>query len=145
MPRYFAQSAIVPDQLVVGGHRLAGEDPEAEAVATAIRTALRDKADPAPVLLAHGVGWIVVDRDAGGPSPTTMIRGLTEEFSGPTVAVYRLQGTPVTQRPKLWRIIVVLAAWTVAVATFLAALVPALRRCYSSVHLTGRGQASWER
>ncbi len=29
MPRYFAQPSIAPDELIVGGHRLAGEDPQA--------------------------------------------------------------------------------------------------------------------
>ncbi|WP_433168589.1 hypothetical protein [Kribbella sp. CA-247076] len=122
MPRYFDQSAIVPDELIVGGHRLAGEDPRATAVATAVRTAMRTGADPTPVLLAQGVGWLVVDREAGGPPPRDSIAGLTEVYAGPTVSVYRLAGTPAPQRPEAWRTVVVLAAWVLAGATLLAAL-----------------------
>jgi hypothetical protein len=144
MPRYFAQPAIVPDELIVDGHRLAGEDPSAAAVATAIRSAIRAKTDPTAALLQQGVGWVVVDRDAGGPTPRSLMSGLTEEFSGPTVTVYRLAGTPVPQEPARWRIVVVLGAWALAVATLIAALVSVVRRCYSSVHLTGRGHVSWD-
>jgi hypothetical protein len=122
MPRYFDHPAIVPDELIVGGHRLAGEDPRATAVATAVRTAMRDGTDPAPVLLAQGVGWLVVDREAGGPSPRDSIAGLTEVYAGSTVSVYRLAGTPAPQQNPAWRTAVVLAAWVLAGATLLAAL-----------------------
>lgn len=144
MPRYFVQPSVVPDELIVGGHRLAGEDPSAREVATAIRSAVRDKTDPTPALLRQGVGWLVVDREAGGPTPPSLMPGLTEEFSGPTVTVYRLAGTPAPRPHALWRAIVVLAAWTAAGMTLIAALVSVLRRCYSSVHLTGRGHSSWD-
>ncbi|MFI6826050.1 hypothetical protein ACIBG5_03015 [Kribbella sp. NPDC050241] len=144
MPRYFVQPSIVPDELIVGGHRLAGEDPSAREVATAIRSAVRDKTDPTPALLRQGVGWLVVDREAGGPTPPSLMPGLTEEFSGPTVTVYRLAGTPAARPHALWRTIVVLAAWAAAGMTLTAALVSAVRRCYSSVHLTGRGHSSWD-
>ena len=144
MPRYFAQPSVVPDELIVSGHRLAGEDPSAAAVATAIRAAMSDRTDPTSVLLQQGVGWVVVDREAGGPTPWTLMRGLTEEFSGPTVTVYRLAGTPVPQHHALWRTVVVLAAWAAAGLTLIAALVSVVRRCYSSVHLTGRGHVSWD-
>jgi len=135
---------LVPDELIVGGHRLAGEDPSAAAVANAIRSAMSDKTDPTTTLLQHGVGWVVVDREAGGPAPRSLMPGVTEEFSGPTVSVYRLAGTPAPQRPPVWRTVAVLAAWTAAVATLIAALVSLVRRCYSSVHLTGRGHVSWD-
>jgi hypothetical protein len=145
MPRYFAPSSIVPDELIVGGRRLGGEDPQAAAVAGAVRAAIRDGTDPTPVLLQQGVGWIAVDREAGGPAPETLMRGLTKEFTGPTVAVYRLPGTPAPQQRPAWRTVLVLTAWLAAGATLLAALVSLARRCYSSVHLTGRGQSSWDR
>ncbi|TDD24980.1 hypothetical protein E1218_15770 [Kribbella turkmenica] len=122
MPRYFDPPAIVPDELIVGGHRLAGEDPRATAVATAVRAAMRTGADPTPVLLEQGVGWLVVDREAGGPPPRDSIAGLTEEYAGLTVSVYRLAGTPATQRPDAWRTAVVLGAWVLAGATLMAAL-----------------------
>ncbi|MEU4601502.1 hypothetical protein AB0F43_00855 [Kribbella sp. NPDC023972] len=128
MPRYFDQPAVVPDELIVGGHRLAGEDPRAAAVATAIRTAIRSGTDPTPVLLEQGVGWLVVDRELGGPSPRDSIAGLTEEFSGPTVSVYRLAGTPVPQRAQPWRAAVVLTAWVLAGAVLAAALAGLITR-----------------
>ena len=142
MPRYFgAQPSIVPDELIVAGRRLGGEDPQAADIANALRSGT----DPAPVLLRNGVGWIVVDRAAGGPAPDTLIRGLTKRFEGPTVAVYQVAGTPIPQQPPVWRTVSVLLAWGVAVLTLLLALVSVGRRCYSSVHLIGRGRFSWDR
>ncbi|MFF0270761.1 hypothetical protein [Kribbella sp. NPDC004536] len=145
MPRYFAQPSVAPDELIVSGRRLSGEDRTAADVAAAIRSAMRDGTDAAPALLRSGVGWIVVDHEAGGPSPQGLVSGLTEEFSGPTVTVYRITGTPAPLRFAPWRTAVVLGAWAAALATLLGALAQVLRRCYSSVHLTGRGHASWER
>jgi hypothetical protein len=121
MPRYFDQPAVVPDELIVGGHRLAGEDPRAATVATAFRTAIRSGTDPTPVLLEQGVGWLVFDREAGGPSPRDSIPGLTEVYAGMTVSVYQLPGTPAPQPNQPWRTAVVLAAWVVAGATLAAA------------------------
>jgi hypothetical protein len=128
MPRYFHQPAIVPDELVVSGHRLAGEDPRAAAVARAVRTALRDGTDPTPVLLGQGVGWLVYDRQAGGPPPKESMAGLTEVYAGMTVSVYQLAGTPVEQQNEPWRTAVVLAAWVLAGATLLSALAALITR-----------------
>ncbi|TWD83709.1 hypothetical protein FB561_4878 [Kribbella amoyensis] len=122
MPRYFDRAAVVPDELIVGGHRLAGEDPRASAVATALRTAVRTGADPTSELLGQGVGWIVVDREAGGPQPRQLIPRLSEVFTGPTVAVYRLDGTPTPQRVAPWVAVFVFTAWAAAVAVLLAAI-----------------------
>lgn len=121
MPRYFGQPAVVPDELIVAGHRLAGEDPRAAAVATAVRAAVRDGTDPTSVLLQQGVGWVVVDREAGGPTPRGLMSGVTTAFTGPTVSVYRLPGTPEPQRHPWWRATAVLAAWVAAGLTLLAA------------------------
>lgn len=121
MPRYFSQPSIVPDELIVDGHRLAGEDPRATAVATALRNAMKTGVDPTPVLLLQGVGWLVVDREAGGPSPRELIPQLTEEFSGPTVSVYRLPGTPAEQENQPWTVVLVLTAWALGSAVLVAA------------------------
>ncbi|WP_130444710.1 hypothetical protein [Kribbella rubisoli] len=142
MPRYFgAQPSIVPDELIVSGRRLGGEDPQAADIANA----LRNGTDLAPVLLRNGVGWIVVDREAGGPAPDTVIRGLTKRFEGPTIAVYQVAGTPAPERLPIWRTVTVLVAWGIAVLTLLPALASVGQRCYSSVHLIGRGRFSWDR
>ncbi|MFI6680314.1 hypothetical protein [Kribbella sp. NPDC050470] len=128
MPRYFDQPAVVPDELIVSGHRLAGEDARAAAVATAVRTAMRDGTDPTPALLQQGVGWLVYDRDAGGAPPRDSIPGLTEVYSAMTVSVYQLAGTPVPQHDPPWRTAVVLAAWAIAGATLAAALAGLVNR-----------------
>jgi hypothetical protein len=121
MPRYFSQPSIVPDELIVDGHRLAGEDPRATAVATALREAMKTGADPTAVLLQQGVAWLVVDREAGGPSPRELIPQLTEVFNGPTVSVYRLPGTPAEQEDRPWTVVLVLSAWAIGGAVLLAA------------------------
>jgi hypothetical protein len=132
MPRYFSKPSIVPDELIVGGRRLVGEDPRATAIATALRSAVRPGFDPTPVLLQQGVGWLVVDREAGGPSPRGLIPQLTEEFSGPSVAIYRLGGTPTEQDHRPWVVVLVLAAWAVAGVVLAAAAVGAISRLRSA-------------
>jgi hypothetical protein len=122
MPRYFAEPSIVPDELIVDGHRLAGEDPRATAVATALRDAMRTGVDPTPVLLQQGVGRLIVDKEAGGPSLGELIPQLHEEFVGTTISIYRLEGTPVEQGDRPWVVVLVLAAWALAGAVLLAAL-----------------------
>jgi hypothetical protein len=136
MERYFTRQAVVPDELIVGGRRLAGEDPRSAVVADALRSAIRNGSDPTAVLLQQGVGWIVVDIEAGGPSPRGMVPRLTEVFAGPTVAVYRVNGEPAKQHVHPWFVVAVLAAWAVAASVLMAALVtvvPRRRRARSSI------------
>jgi hypothetical protein len=121
MPRYFSKPSVVPDELIVDGHRLAGEDPRATAIATTLREAVRDGSDPTAVLKQQGIAWLVVDRDAGGPSPRNFTPQLSEIFSGPTVSVYRLPGTPAEQEARPWSVVLVLTAWTLAGAVLAAA------------------------
>ncbi|MEV6412910.1 hypothetical protein [Kribbella sp. NPDC051718] len=128
MPRYFSRASVVPDELIVDGRRLAGEDPRATAIATGLREAVRTGADPAQALQQQGVGWIVVDRDAGGPSPRELTPQLIEEFNGPTVTVFRIAGTPAEQGDRLWSIVLVLTAWALAGAVLAAAAAGALAR-----------------
>lgn len=128
MPRYFSKPSIVPDELIVDGHRLAGEDPRATAVATALREAVRTGADPTAVLQQQGVRWLIVDRDAGGPSPRAFTPQLAEIFTGPTVIVYRLPGTPTEQDNRPWAVALVLTAWTLAGAVLAAAAAGAITR-----------------
>jgi hypothetical protein len=126
MPRYFSRASIVPDELIVDGRRLPGEDPRATAIATALRESVRAGVDPTRSLQQQGVGWIVVDRDAGGPSPRELSPQLIEEFSGPTVTVFRIAGTPTEQGNRVWVVVLVLAAWTLAGAVLAAAAAGAI-------------------
>lgn len=124
MPRYFSKPSVVPDELIVGGKRLAGEDPRAAAIATALRAAADPAiaADPTPVLLRQGVRWLVVDREAGGTDPARVFPQLTQVFSGSTVAVYRLNGEPTRPQSRPVVVTAVLAAWAGAVGVVLLAL-----------------------
>jgi hypothetical protein len=123
MSRYFSRPSVVPDELIVAGKRLAGEDPRARAIATALRAAADPAiaADPTTVLLRQGVGWVVVDREAGGPDPNQLLPGLTEVFSGPSVAIYRLNGLPTSQEDRRGAVMTVMAAWVIATALVVAA------------------------
>jgi hypothetical protein len=136
MERYFTRQAVVPDELIVGGRRLAGEDPRSAVVADALRSAVRNRTDPTAALLQQGVGWIVVDIEAGGPSPRGMVPQVTEVFAGPTVAVYRVNGEPSPQHVQPWFVVAVLVAWALAASVLIAALitvVPRRRRARSSI------------
>jgi hypothetical protein len=136
MERYFTRQAVVPDELIVGGRRLKGEDPRSAVVADALRAAVRNGTDPTAALLQQGVGWIVVDKEAGGPSPRGMVPQVTEVFAGPTVAVYRVAGNPSPQHVQPWFVVAVLAAWTLAAGVLIAALitvVPWRRRARSRI------------
>jgi hypothetical protein len=125
MERYFTRQAVVPDELIVGGRRLAGEDPRSAVVADAVRAAVRNGTDPTAALLQQGVGWIVVDIEAGGPPPHAQF---TEVFASPTVAVYRLNGDPSPQRVQPWFVVAVLLAWALAAGVLIAALVTVVAR-----------------
>ncbi|MEU0093396.1 hypothetical protein [Kribbella sp. NPDC006257] len=125
MERYFTRQAVVPDELIVGGRRLAGEDLRSAVVADAVRAAVRNGTDPTAALLQQGVGWIVVDIEAGGPPPHAQF---TEVFASPTVAVYRLNGDPSPKRVQPWFVVAVLLAWALAAGVLIAALVTVVAR-----------------
>jgi hypothetical protein len=77
-----------------------------------------------------------VDREAGGPQPRQLIPRLTEEFTGPTVSVYRLDGTPAEQHLPAWRVILIAVAWIAAGAVLAVALLsaaPAVQRVRSKL------------
>jgi hypothetical protein len=119
IPRYFPRPAVPPDELVVGGVRLAGEDARAAAIATALRSGR----DATAALLANGVGWIVVDRTAaGGQDPRSAVRGAEAVFSGPTVAVYAVAGEPARITPGERRTVAMIAAWAAAALAVVAGL-----------------------
>lgn len=128
MPRYFSKPAVVPDELIVDGKRLAGEDPRAAAIATALRAAADPAvaADPTPVLLRQGVRWLVVDRSATATDPARVFPQLTNVFTGPSVAIYRLNGEPAPRQGRPAVVTAVVAAWGLAGGVLLAALLGVL-------------------
>ena len=134
VPRYFGRPAVPPDELVVDGVRLAGEDPRA----TAITTALRSGTDAGPVLLGTGVRWIVEDRTAGGADPRTVVRSARQVFTGPKVAVYVVPGRPADIDPGAARTTAMITAWLAAAATVIAALTTLTRRRKRGVLVGGR-------
>ncbi len=109
-PRYLPRPAVVPDELVVGGERLAGEDPRARRVAAALRSG----GDATDALLADGVGWIFADRAA--PRTVSAVRGAREVLRGDTAVLYVLDGTPANP-PEVrgMRRVAIAAGWIAAV------------------------------
>lgn len=137
VPRYFGRPAVPPDDLVVDAVRLAGEDPRA----TAITTALRSGANAGPVLLDNGVRWIVEDRTAGGADPRTLVRSARQVFTGPTIAVYVVPGDPARVDPGTARTAAMIAAWLVAAGAVLAAIAAAVIRALPGAGRDSRGKA----
>lgn len=109
VPRYFPRPAVVPDELVVGGVRLAGEDPRASAIATALRSG----GDATATLRANGIGWIVADRTTRASDPRKVVPGARAVFEGPTVAVFGIDD-PAQVRATTGRKLAVTAAWVAA-------------------------------
>ena len=121
VPRYFPRPAIPPDELMVGGVLLAGEDPRATAIATAIRSGT----DASRTLLDNGVRWIVADT---GQDPRSVVSQARPVFTGPTIAVYAVTGEPARIEPGPWRTAAVIVAWVVALLTTLAGVAGGLWR-----------------
>lgn len=137
VPRYFGRPAVPPDELVVDGVRLAGEDPRA----TAITAALRSGNDAGPVLLGNGIRWIVEDRTAGGADPRSVVRSARQVFTGPTIAVYVVPGEPARIEPGTGRTVAMIAAWLAAMATVLGGLAVLVRTRTGNAR-TGRARGA---
>lgn len=124
IPRYLTRGAVVPDDLIVGGRRIPGEDPRAAEISAALRSGTG-----ADVLRRQGVGWIVVDleaaRAAGRPDPRQAVPGLTQVYAGPTVAAF-VTADPPADPPSPSGQAPVLVAFALAALTSLAALLAKL-------------------
>ncbi len=84
--RWFDVDVVVADDLAVGDVTVAGESARAAEIGQAL-----ERAAPADALAPLGVGWVLVyldDPDADGLDLT----GLTEEYSGPDMALYSVPG-----------------------------------------------------
>ena len=121
MPRYLTRASVVPDDLVVGGRRISGEDPRAAEISAALRSGTA-----ADVLRRQGIGWIVVDLEAARAAgdPTQAVPGLTKVYAGPTVAAYVTAARPDARSTPAARV-PVFAAFVLAGLTVLAASVMA--------------------
>lgn len=130
MPRYLSRPTLVPDDLIVSGRRIPGEDPRAAEISTALRSGTPGPA-LADLLRRQGIGWIVVDveaaRAAGRPDPTQLIPGLTRVYAGPTVTAYATAATPAALPPATARV-PVLTAFALAALMVLLATIGSLRR-----------------
>ena len=124
MPRYLTRASVVPDDLVVGGRRISGEDPRAAEISAALRSGTA-----ADVLRRQGIGWIVVDLEAARAAgdPTQAVPGLTKVYAGPTVAAYVTAARPDARSTPAARV-PVFAAFVLAGLTVLAASVMAFIR-----------------
>lgn len=79
-PRLLDAPVLVDDQLVVGAEVITGEDP-------AVENYLKHPND----LAGQGIGWVVVERDTPGPTPTDLSR-LTKVVDADGVQLYRVPG-----------------------------------------------------
>lgn len=68
--RYLTRDVVASDRLSVSGRSIPGEDPRAAAAGRAL--ALPDPAERAGALAALGIGYVVTERTAAGPSPSVV-------------------------------------------------------------------------
>jgi hypothetical protein len=112
LPRYVGVETVVPDTLTVGGRRLAGEDPRAEAAAEAL-----DAPDPAARLRRLGVGWVAVEHGTPGIIPAGLLDDLEPVVRGGDLDLYRVRGDPAPWRAVPPRAPVLIAHLTALAAT----------------------------
>jgi len=83
-PRVLPRPTVVDDTLFVGGRAVAGEDPRAAQV----RAALEEGAELAPL----GIGWVLVERGTPGRVDPATLTGMTREYDGDWLTLYRVPG-----------------------------------------------------
>lgn len=89
LPRYAGVETVTPDTLTVGQLALAGEDPRAAAVQTALASG-----DPVAGLLEAGIRWVAVEHDTPGEVPDAVLSELAPiELTG-VLDLYRVPGHP---------------------------------------------------
>ncbi len=85
IPRWMPQRVVADDRLVVGDVTLPGEDPYALRVQPVIESG--DSGD----LAALGIGWVVLEKDAGGPAPRfELLEGAKPVLDGAALTLFRL-------------------------------------------------------
>ncbi len=114
--RYLPRAAVVPDQLVVGGVLLEGEDPRAAVIGALLRSG-----GTTEDLLRNGVGWIAVDWADAGRIPS--VAAARPVFVGRTIVLLALDGRA-ADPPAVHgvRRVAIVAAWLVAAALIGAAV-----------------------
>jgi len=108
-PRFLPRTAIVEDSLPVNGVRVAGEDPRA----AALRTALADGTDLASI----GVGWVLVEGGTG----VLATDHWQPVHQGGWLSLYRVPG-PIAAAPNGPSPLPVVAAWITALAVICLSL-----------------------
>jgi hypothetical protein len=83
-PRYLAAPVLIDDTLRVGDLAVAGEDPRAARV--------RELLAAGTPLTAAGPRWVLVQRAAGPPPPTSSLAGLRLVHAGPELTLYENPG-----------------------------------------------------
>ncbi|SFC02839.1 hypothetical protein SAMN04487968_103128 [Nocardioides terrae] len=119
--RLLTVDTVASDDLVVGSTTVRGEDPRVREAASALQAT--DPEGRAKALRAMGVGWVVVEKDAGS-SPEVAGRVLHD---GPLLRVVRLEGD--VRRPDVaqGRVLAQGAAWAALLAAVLAGVVTSAR------------------
>jgi hypothetical protein len=118
-PRFFPGELVVDDALVVEEGTVAGEDP----LAARIREVADDRDALSELLVDEGIGWVLVDDDAG--VPVTIPPGRTV-YDGASFRLVRVPGAPAeASAERHW---IVYAAGATAVATIIGVFVTARRR-----------------
>jgi hypothetical protein len=119
MPRYLDAEVITDDTLYVGPTAIPGESPR--------MAEIRAMVDAGTPVRGTGVRWVLVQHDSGGTLPAGALDGLRPVHDGPTLSLYENPDqTPLDRGSSDWRLWIVVAGGTLALAVLLAAAVAIL-------------------
>jgi hypothetical protein len=108
-PRVLPRPTVVDDTLVVDGRPIAGEDPRA----AAIRQKIADGGD----LGELGIGWLLVEHGTPGRSDQALLDRAERVHQGRWLDLYRIPGEIEPYRASTARVVPVVAADAIALAT----------------------------
>jgi hypothetical protein len=121
LARLLRTEVVTDGDLVIGSTTVSGEDPRAEDVRQALAASTpQARAD---ALRARGIGWVVVEKDAGD-APEVAGRVVHD---GPLLEVVRLEGPVSAPEVSIGAQIAQALAWAAFVAVLLAGLVGTAR------------------
>ncbi|HWM06636.1 MAG TPA: hypothetical protein VNP92_30215 [Actinophytocola sp.] len=108
-PRVLPRPTVVDDTLVVDGRPIAGEDPRA----AAIRQKIADGGDLGDV----GIGWLLVEHGTPGRIDAALLDRAERVHQGRWLDLYRIPGEIEPYRASTARVVPVVVADTIALAT----------------------------